>query len=96
MRRREFIVSLTLVATTGAAWAQQPRRVYRIAVVHPTASASDMRETGQHPTLPAFFQELRRLGYVEGDNLTMERYSTEVAPKPGPSECAKPSSPTPT
>jgi putative ABC transport system substrate-binding protein len=36
-----------------------------------------MRETGQHPTLPAFFQELRRLGYVEGDNLTMERYSTE-------------------
>jgi putative tryptophan/tyrosine transport system substrate-binding protein len=77
MRRREFIASLMLAATMQSTGAQQPRKVYRIAVVHPTASASDMTETGRHPTLPAFFQELRRLGYVEGDNLAVERYSTE-------------------
>src|SRR5688500_2966021 len=77
VRRREFIASLMLAATMPTTRAQQPRKVYRIAVVHPTASASDMSETGRHPTLPAFFQELRRLGYVEGDNLALERYSTE-------------------
>jgi putative ABC transport system substrate-binding protein len=36
-----------------------------------------MRETGRLPVLAAFFQELRRLGYVEGENLVIERYSTE-------------------
>ena len=77
MRRRELIASVLLAATMPSTWAQQPRKVYRVAVVHPTASAADMRETGRHPWVPAFFQELRRLGYVEGENLVIERYSTE-------------------
>jgi len=36
-----------------------------------------MNETGDHPYYPALFQELRRLGYVEGKNLVVARYSGE-------------------
>jgi putative ABC transport system substrate-binding protein len=36
-----------------------------------------MSEIGEHPYLRAFFEELRRLGYVEGQNLLVERFSRE-------------------
>jgi hypothetical protein len=36
-----------------------------------------MNETGDHPYYPALFKELRRLGYVEGKNLIVARYSGE-------------------
>jgi putative ABC transport system substrate-binding protein len=36
-----------------------------------------MNETGDHPYYPALFKELRRLGYVEGKNLVVARYSGE-------------------
>jgi putative ABC transport system substrate-binding protein len=36
-----------------------------------------MTETGGGSAWRAFFSELRRLGYVEGQNLTLERYSAE-------------------
>ncbi len=77
MRRRELIAGVMLAAMMPSTWAQQPRKVYRVAVVHPTVSAADMTETGRLPTLAAFFQELRRLGHIEGENLVVERYSTE-------------------
>jgi putative ABC transport system substrate-binding protein len=34
-------------------------------------------EAGDEPLYQAFFNELRRLGYVEGDNLLIERFSGE-------------------
>jgi putative ABC transport system substrate-binding protein len=78
MKRREFI---TLVGG-AAAWplaarAQQAAKVHRIAIVHPSVAIADMRETGDNPYYPALFTELRRLGYVEGENLVVARYSGE-------------------
>ena len=63
MRRRDFI---SLVGGTALAWplgarAQEPGRVYRLAVVI-TAGRDEL------PTL-AFFDELRVQGFVEGKNL---------------------------
>jgi putative ABC transport system substrate-binding protein len=79
VRRREFI---TLVGGAAAAWplaarAQQATKTYHIAVVHPSASIADMSESGGYPGYVALFKELRRLGYIEGVNLVVARYSAE-------------------
>src|SRR5262245_49054289 len=82
MRRREFIALIGGAAAWPlAARAQQPRKVYRIALVHPNRPASEMTETSQLPGYRTFFHELRRLGYVEGQNLVVERYSGEGRPE---------------
>jgi putative ABC transport system substrate-binding protein len=78
MRRRAFIAGLVCTATTSRAEAQQAGKVYRIAIAHPSYPVSEMNEaSGRLPWFPAFFKELRRLGYVEGQNLRVERYSAE-------------------
>src|SRR5215470_12426838 len=75
MKRREFIALVAAaVARPRAALTQQPMKVYRIAVVHPSWPVSRMTETGGLPYWRALFQELRLLGYVEGQNLAVERY----------------------
>jgi putative ABC transport system substrate-binding protein len=74
MRRREFIAGLLVAATTVRTQAQQSEKVYHIAIVHPSAAVADLSETGT-PRFVAFFKELRRLGYVEGQNIVVERYS---------------------
>src|SRR4029453_10494921 len=82
MRRGDFLISLSLTVAMPAAHAQEPGRVYRIAIVHPSASPADMSETERnHPYYPVFFQELRRLGFVEGQNLVVGRYSGEGRPE---------------
>jgi putative ABC transport system substrate-binding protein len=77
VKRREFISGLLLAGTIPRAYAQQDRKVYRIAVVNPSAPVSDMTETGRNQDYRTFFQRLRELGYVEGQNLVVERYSGE-------------------
>jgi putative ABC transport system substrate-binding protein len=78
MRRREFIALVAgAVARPRAALTQQPTKVYRIAIVHPSLPVSQMTETSDQPRWRALFQELRLLGYVEGQNLVVERYSGE-------------------
>ena len=74
MKRREFLITLVLSATMPCAYAQQPGKLYRIAIVHPSAPVAKMTETGS-PRFIALFKELRRLGYVEGKNVVFERYS---------------------
>ncbi len=81
MNRRAFIA---LIGGAAVAWplaaraqAQQPLKLYRIAVVHPSHPIAVLSETGGNPYWRAFFQELRRLGYIEGQNLVVERYSAE-------------------
>src|SRR6266576_3492082 len=79
MKRREFI---TLLGGAAAAWpltarAQQPATQRRIAIFHPAIPTTLLTETGGGSAWRAFFRELRRLGYVEGDNLLIERYSAE-------------------
>jgi putative ABC transport system substrate-binding protein len=74
MRRREFI---TLVGSVVAAWPLTAfGKAQRIAIVY-SFPVSKTTETSDNPGLQAFFSELRRLGYVEGDSLVIERYSGE-------------------
>src|ERR1700682_5301288 len=79
MKRREFI---TLLGGAAAAWpltarAQQPATQRRIAIFHPALPTTLLTETGGGSAWRAFFAQLRRLGYVEGENLIIERYSAE-------------------
>jgi ABC-type uncharacterized transport system substrate-binding protein len=76
MRRRDFISGLALVAAARSALAQAPARQHRMVFVSTVTPAADMTEVGD-PTYRAFFQELRRSGFVEGSNLLVERYSAE-------------------
>ena len=78
MRRREFIAGLMFAAVTGRAQAQRTGKVYRIAFAHPTVPVSQQNQACKGSfAVPAFFEELTRLGYVEGRNLPIERYSGE-------------------
>jgi putative ABC transport system substrate-binding protein len=77
MRRRDVIVGLFVATTTSwCAQAQQSAKVYRLAIVDLSTPVAEMKEAGAL-SYPAFFEELRRLGYVEGQNLVIERYSLE-------------------
>jgi putative ABC transport system substrate-binding protein len=77
MRRREFTAGLLLAAMPRSARAQQRAVKHRIAIFHPAIPVSLLTETGGGSAWRAFFPELRRLGYVEGENLTIERYSAD-------------------
>jgi putative tryptophan/tyrosine transport system substrate-binding protein len=79
MKRREFI---TLLGGAAAVWpltarTQQPATQHRIAIFHPAIPSTLITETGGGSAWRAFFAELRRLGYIEGENLIIERYSAE-------------------
>jgi putative ABC transport system substrate-binding protein len=76
MRRRDFTIGLLLAAVVPAASAQQPAKQHRIGIVITAASTTQITGTGD-PLWHAFFEELRRLGDVEGQTLTVERYSGE-------------------
>jgi putative tryptophan/tyrosine transport system substrate-binding protein len=71
MKRREFIglacgVSVLAATTSRAAWAVEPRKMYRIAILHPSHPVSDLTENGRIKYYREFFHELRQLGYIEG------------------------------
>jgi putative ABC transport system substrate-binding protein len=76
MKRRDFI---TLLGGTAAAWplaarAQQPKKMKRIAMVSPSTKVADMRIGGEL-MYGGLLSELKLLGYAEGENLIVERYS---------------------
>src|SRR6516164_3554398 len=88
MRRRDFIKGITVSTTWPiAAHAQQIAKTHRIALVHPSAPIADMSESGGNPNYPALFKELRRLGYIEGVNLVITRYSGEGQEERFPELC---------
>jgi hypothetical protein len=71
MRRRDFIL---LLGGTAAAWplaAHAQQRLRRIGVLETTSTALNA------PDFNAFHQSLHDLGYVEGQNLTIEYRSAE-------------------
>jgi putative ABC transport system substrate-binding protein len=75
MRRREFI---TLVGGAVAAWPLTAfGKAQRIAIVVPSVLVTVITETADDPRFQALLKEFRRLGYVEGQNLFIERYSGE-------------------
>jgi putative ABC transport system substrate-binding protein len=75
------MISVAAVASKPLfAHAQQTAKVYRIATVSVAVSVTEMSETGL-AQYRAFLGELRRLGYVEGQNLVVERFSAEGHPE---------------
>lgn len=76
MKRRDFVAGLILGSTMRCAVAQQPAKPKRIAWVSAAAKVADMT-ADKYPFFSAFFEELKRLGYLEGQNLALERYSGE-------------------
>ena len=71
MKRREFLLAAAMLAPAMRyAMAQQPAPKKRIAYVDPALSLEVMQAVSR-----PFFDELKRLGYVEGENLIAERYS---------------------
>jgi putative tryptophan/tyrosine transport system substrate-binding protein len=80
MDRRTFIAAVAAIlgnAPLGAT-AQQAGKVYRVGLIFTTSPVSEM--TGPEPVNPSareFVRALRTLGYVEGQNLILERRSAE-------------------
>src|SRR5262249_1996594 len=81
--RRKFLATLLggAAAWPLAARAQQADRIHRVAIISPSAPVTEMIEAGDHPAYQALFNELDKLGYVEGRNLIVERYSAEGRPE---------------
>jgi putative ABC transport system substrate-binding protein len=78
MRRREFIAFIGAgVMLPLSARAQQSTKVYRIAILHPLWPVAELTESSSNRFWRELFLEIRRLGYVEGKNLIIERYSGE-------------------
>ncbi|MEQ1612119.1 MAG: ABC transporter substrate-binding protein [Hyphomicrobiaceae bacterium] len=79
MNRRRLIglVSGAAVAWPLALKAQQPTKMRRIAFVHSGIPADRLTEGGGTFWIKRFYEELRRLGYAEGTNLVVERFSAD-------------------
>jgi putative tryptophan/tyrosine transport system substrate-binding protein len=78
MRRREFIAFIGVVSILPrAARSQQSTKVHRIAILHPSHPVTEFTELSRFRYWREFFRELRQLGYVEGQNLVIERFSGE-------------------
>src|SRR3954471_23742666 len=79
MRRREFIAGTAATAALSFAWpacaetnTTRLAGVKRIAIFHPSEPPEALASSGRYK---AYFDELNRLGFVEGKNLIVERYS---------------------
>ncbi|MGY3037947.1 putative ABC transport system substrate-binding protein [Bradyrhizobium sp. USDA 4354] len=79
MQRREFIKLLSgaTAAWPLAGWAQRAPRQHRIAFVHSGIPAGQLTETAGPFWVRRFHETLRGLGYAEGANIVVERYSAE-------------------
>jgi ABC transporter substrate binding protein len=81
MRRREFIAGTAATATMGFAqpiWAETNARstgVKRLAIFHLARPPEQVTPRSDLRPIKAYFEELKRLGYIEGQNLVVEPYS---------------------
>src|SRR5262245_57586416 len=72
------VVALGLLLGPHSAEAQRAGKVYRVGIIATTSPVSEMAGPEPvHPSIRAFVQGLRSLGYVEGQNLILERRSAE-------------------
>jgi putative ABC transport system substrate-binding protein len=79
MMRRDFTTGLLLAATIRTVRAQQPAKQHRIAIVIASGPVTRINDPPSG-AWRAFWEELRRLGDVEGQNLIVERYTGEGRP----------------
>lgn len=77
MKRREFIAgAISMVAVPPLA-AQPVVNSRRLAIFSVFESTTLMNERSENRYYRVLFAELRRLGHIEGQNLTVERYGRE-------------------
>jgi len=81
--RRELLAALGGAAAAWplAARAQQAGRTYRLGVLH--------NQGPQSPPFPPFYDELRRLGFVEGQNLIVDSRGYAVRTEQFPAVAAE-------
>jgi putative ABC transport system substrate-binding protein len=73
-----FGTAFGLATWSLTAKAQPAGKVYRVGLIFTTSPVSEMAGPEPvHPFARAFVQGLRALGYVEGQNLILERRSAE-------------------
>jgi putative tryptophan/tyrosine transport system substrate-binding protein len=80
MRRRDFSIGVLLAAATRTGRAQEATKRHRIPFVIPSGLVARIDDPGAR-LYHAIFEELRRLGDIEGQTLTIERYSGEGRPE---------------
>jgi putative tryptophan/tyrosine transport system substrate-binding protein len=78
MNRRDFTLGLLLAAAARAVCAQEAAKQHRIAIVE--ANSVRIIDDPGNRYWQAFWEQLRRLGDVEGQNLAVARYSVEGRP----------------
>jgi len=73
MKRQEFLIAVAILASAmRQGMAQQNAKMKRVAMLNPAVKAADMR-IGGDPTYAIIFEEMKRLGYVEGVNMFLKR-----------------------
>jgi putative tryptophan/tyrosine transport system substrate-binding protein len=78
MRRRDFIAGMGAATTWHiSARAAERDKLYRVALVSPATPVSEMSKGGGHIYYVPLLNELERLGYIEGKNLLLLRFSGE-------------------
>ena len=80
MRRRDFTIGVLLAGAVPAVQAQVPAKQHRIAIVIPAGPVARIKDPKSRYWQP-FWEELRRLGDAEGQNLIVEGYSGEGRPE---------------
>jgi putative tryptophan/tyrosine transport system substrate-binding protein len=79
--RRRVVAAVSAVLLSRAAWAQQPGRVYRVGGMSSLPA--------RNPLLVEWLNELGRLGFVEGQNLTIDEVSSGLRPEQFPEAAAR-------
>jgi putative tryptophan/tyrosine transport system substrate-binding protein len=79
MRRRDFTTGLLLATAVGTVRAQETAKQHRIAIIA-AGPVARIHDPGIR-FFQQFFEELRRLGDVEGQNLTVDGYSGDGRPE---------------
>jgi putative ABC transport system substrate-binding protein len=77
MGRREFLAGAVSLSIAAAAEAQRGSKAQTLAVFSPFQPSADMQESSRNRYYHTIFAELRRLGHVDGRNLTVERFGKE-------------------
>jgi putative ABC transport system substrate-binding protein len=77
MRRRDFMVGAIAAGAVSRAAAQPDGNGRRLAIVSVFEPSALMHERSENRYYRVLFAELRRLGHVEGQNLTVARYGRE-------------------
>ena len=77
MRRRDFIAGTISVAATSRLSAQPAPKARRLAIFSLSEPSALMNERSENRYYRALFAELRRLGHVVGENLTVDAFGKE-------------------